>query len=509
MALDQLLEGYAVAASVPALTVTGLNLDSRRVSKGEVYLALKGTLNHGLQFAANAEAAGACAVLVDVADLEAGDEHLATLELPVIPVRNLADVAGPLASRFFGHPTHELEVCGVTGTDGKTSVCRFISEALREQGIVTGYIGTIGWGVDDELEPNPLTTPDPVTLQRMFASLRQRGATVVALEVSSHALSQGRVNGVSFDVAVLTNLGRDHLDYHGSVENYSAAKEKLFAWPGLAGVVLNLDDDLGRTLNLKIAATGSGPTVMGYSTTPERKTECSEVVLAGNIVADENGLSFDLHDATWHHRLCSPLLGRFNVQNLLASYGALRLLGVAANDASNQLSRLRSVPGRMEHFTTAGAANAVIDFAHTPQALEAAINSLRPHCRGRLIVVFGCGGDRDTGKRPLMGSVAARLADVVIVTDDNPRTEPSQDIIREIMLGIKDTSTTTVISDRGKAITEALQDAANDDWVLIAGKGHEDYQVIGTTRYDYSDRALVEDYMSRHAQRAGVCGGEG
>jgi len=497
MPLDELLDGFAAEDDIPALSVHGLNLDSRCVTVGDVYLAVQGTVSHGLEFAQAAEKAGASATLIDATDVSAEDARLTALAKPVIRVTNLAMVAGPLASRFFGHPTRQLEVCGVTGTDGKTSVCRFISEALCQQGQVTGYIGTIGWGIGEELEPNPLTTPDPVTLQRMFKSLRERGATAVALEVSSHALAQGRVNGVAFDVAVLTNFGRDHLDYHGSVANYSAAKELLFAWPNLRGVVLNVDDPLGQKLYLQMGEKDPKPTVLGFSTNSQVDQESD--VVASDIVADENGLAFTLSANAFHTETRSPLLGRFNVQNLLASFGALTLLGVAANDAIAQLTAVRSVPGRMEHFTAQGAANAVVDYAHTPQALEAAIRTLRLHCRGRLIVVFGCGGDRDTGKRQLMGEVAAEFADAIIVTDDNPRTENSQDIINQVMTGVPSASNVKVINDRSLAITTALQEASPEDWVLVAGKGHEDYQIIGTTVHPFSDRSLVADVLAQRS----------
>lgn len=493
MPLRELLAPLEPASDIPDLALMGLALDSRAIKQGFVYLAVQGSVAHGLDYIDSALSSGAVAVLVDAEDTHADIAALINGKkagVPLIRVPDLIANAGVLASQFYDHPTRHIEVCGVTGTDGKTSVCRFISESLRSLGIKTGYIGTIGWGIDDELEPNPLTTPDPVTLQRMFASLRERGATCVAIEVSSHALAQGRINGVALDVAILTNLGRDHLDYHGTLQHYRAAKEKLFHWPGLRGVVLNTDDEFGRQLQSDLGGSQtSNLKILGYSVSA--KSELQSSIVASAISADARGLGFSLQVEGVVYPLRSPLLGTFNVQNLLACFGALRLLGVSANDGVNALAELKSVPGRMEHFTVDGGTNAVVDFAHTPQALEAAIKTLRHHCEGRLTVVFGCGGDRDKGKRKLMGKVASRFADQVIVTDDNPRSEASTAIIEQILSGIENGSATRVISDRGEAITEALRHAANDDWVLVAGKGHEDYQIVGNQRFDFSDRAKV------------------
>ncbi|MBX2878497.1 MAG: UDP-N-acetylmuramoyl-L-alanyl-D-glutamate--2,6-diaminopimelate ligase, partial [Granulosicoccus sp.] len=503
---------FDAVGAIPDLALSGLALDSRNCRTGYAYLAVQGSVAHGLDFAESAVASGAVAVLVDAADAKADEAVFFRQDksaVPLIRVPDLIGNAGVLASRFYDYPTRHINVCGVTGTDGKTSVCRFISESLRYLGVKSGYIGTIGWGIDSELEPNPLTTPDPVSLQRMFASLRERGAKCVAIEVSSHALAQGRINGVALDVAVLTNLGRDHLDYHGSVKRYREAKEKLFFWPGLRGVVLNVDDEFGQQLNTKLNGAGStaSPTVVRYAldNTAASTTDLAAAdLVAADLAADAQGLIFSLRTDESEHAIRSSLLGTFNVQNMLACFGALRLLGVSAEEGAQALSALKAVPGRMEHFTVEGGTNAVVDYAHTPQALEAAIKTLRHHCDGQLTVVFGCGGDRDKGKRKLMGAVASRLADRIIVTDDNPRTESSDTIIQQILSGVETGSSTRVISDRGEAITEALQNAANDDWVLVAGKGHEDYQIVGDSRLDFSDRVVVADVLRQMQVTAGA-----
>ena len=489
--LDQILSGFDAitdATLVPeSLVITGMTLNSQAVKPGFAYVALQGTKAHGLDYLDDAVARGASVVLLD----RATTRDLSAVSLPVVKIPDLAESLGALASAFYHDPSRHLSVCGVTGTDGKTSVAQFIAQALTSMGIRTGYIGTIGWGVGDSLLPNPLTTPDAITLQSMMASMKASGVSHVVLEVSSHALVQGRVNGVVFDVAVLTNLGRDHLDYHGTAENYAQAKQKLFVWPGLSGAVLNHNDRFGQTLASMI-----NPEVPLLRYSGHAGTDRDDVSLSVSDVSyTDDGMRFVLHDANQRWVVNSSLIGQFNIDNLLATYGALRTFGISAPDAAIALDKVRAVPGRMERFAVSGRASVVVDYSHTPQALQAALTSLRTHCSGRLWVVFGCGGDRDSGKRPLMGDIAVTHADHVIVTDDNPRTEASDDIIRDILAGMDASQPAMhephVIADRGKAIDYALENAVAGDWVLIAGKGHEDYQIVGRERLVFSDRATV------------------
>ena len=506
------------SAALDNIKVCGLCADSRELATGDIFAALQGGSYHGLDYLelVNRKAA---ALLVDI-----GDARAASIEtpLPVVRVSSLSDRLGEIAATVYQHPTAKMKVCGVTGTDGKTSVSRFIALVLQELGLRAGYIGTIGWGLADgtvdrtvdnddlvaELEDNPLTTPPPATLQAMLASLQQRKAEYVVLEVSSHALAQGRTSGVQFDVVALTNLGRDHLDYHHTLENYRAAKRMLFDWPGIDKAVLNLDDEFGREIAGDFAANEtSAAKVAGYSINTSSETQPASELFATDVVADTRGVAFTLHHKAQQWRVETGLLGHFNVSNLLAASAVLMNFGIDLPRIIKALSRLKPVDGRMERFHAAGRPTAVVDYSHTPQSLGLALETVRQHCDGALWVVFGCGGDRDRGKRPQMGRQAVELADHVVVTDDNPRTESSAEIIDEILAGTDSADRSgssscldlTVIADRREAIVYAMTNAAAADWVLVAGKGHEDYQIVGTDQLHFSDRAVVTELLSAAA----------
>ena len=486
--------------------ISGISADSRELTEGDIFAALQGAQNHGLDYLEliNRKAS---ALLVDRSDARA--EKIET-PLPVVRVSMLAERLGDIASGIYQYPSAQMKLCGITGTDGKTSVSRFVASVLRDLGLRAGYIGTIGWGMadgkaqdgelEDELVDNPLTTPPPATLQAMLASLQQKKAEYAVLEVSSHALDQGRASGVQFDVVVLTNLGRDHLDYHQTHDNYRAAKKKLFDWPGIDAAVVNLDDEFGRSLHQR-GCDESACQMVGYSIEDAvgKTTDAQPQLFATDIVADTSGLAFTLCKGEQQWRVSTGLLGRFNVSNLLAAVGVLDAFGIAVQKVVDVLSGIKPVDGRMERFHVTGKPTAVVDYSHTPQALEVALKTMRQHCDGDLWVVFGCGGDRDRGKRPEMGQVAMELADHVIVTDDNPRTERSADIIEEILTGVRGSTSASnnldVISERRDAIVHALSEAAPDDWVLVAGKGHEDYQIVGTERLHFSDRELVSELL--------------
>ncbi|MGQ7843012.1 UDP-N-acetylmuramoyl-L-alanyl-D-glutamate--2,6-diaminopimelate ligase [Granulosicoccus sp. 3-233] len=487
--LDSLLTDYT-CESLPKLQLQGLSQDSRLVQSGDLYLALAGGTTHGMCFAEAAVAAGAVAVLCsrDVMSAHASTvDSLRAEQVPLVAIEDLDSHYVRLASRFYRQPDRALKLIAVTGTDGKTSVCRFIAQALTAIDQPCGYIGTLGWGLGEQLQSTELTTPDAVSLHRMLAVMRDQGARAVALEASSHGLAEGRLDGLALDVAVLTNFGRDHLDYHQSLEAYRAAKARLFSWPGLEAMVVNGRDSLGRELLTQ------GEGLAQFAFHGDASTEVSEsagracIIRATNIRASDSGLHFSLAEGDAVGDVDTSLLGRFNVDNLLACYGCLRACGVAANQARHALASVTPVCGRMERLGHDNQPTVVIDFSHTPQALAVAIDAVRVHCRGSLWVVFGCGGDRDPGKRAPMAA-AAEAADHVVLTDDNPRTERSEDIIADALQGFRQPEAVQVIADRAQAIAYAIAHAASDDLVLIAGKGHEDYQIIGTTRHSFSDR---------------------
>ena len=490
--LDTLLSPWAVN-SVPAIAVSGVNLDSRMVEQGDVYLAIEGATTHGMHFAEKAVETGAVAVACSAASKDEFSDVVSRLEqrnVPVVIVNELTSCCGAIASRYYHEPDQSMTIVAVTGTDGKTSVCRFIAQSLNAISQSCGYIGTLGWGVGDALNDTALTTPDSVTLRRLLASMRDQGAKFIALEASSHGIAEGRLDGLSLDVAVLTNLGRDHLDYHGSIEAYRAAKERLFGWESLQAVVLNADDAMGRDLIRDITHVAR----IAYSTSD---SQCGHVetnndsrfsaLYATNIDTDDSGLAFDLVSGVVKQRISTTLLGRFNVDNLLACYGSLIACGVAANDAIHGIGSVTPVAGRMERLGGGDKPTVVIDFSHTPNALTVAIEAVRVHCTNRLWVVFGCGGDRDKGKRAPMAS-ASEAADHIVLTDDNPRTERSETIINDVMQGFADHHKVTVIADRADAIRHAINRAEPGDLVLIAGKGHEDYQIVGAQKHHFSDR---------------------
>ena len=482
--LRALLQGYA--EQVPDLHLNGVELDSRRVTPGCLFLALRGHAQHGLSFVGEALKRGAAAVAWEpVLDLPAPQ-----LEVPAIAVEDLGRRAGEIAARYWRHPSHGVFSVGVTGTDGKTSTAHLVAQALDRLGTPCGYFGTLGYGRLGQLADASHTTPDPVRLQALLAGQREAGARAFAMEVSSHALDQGRVAGVEFDVAVLTNIGRDHLDYHGSIEHYAAAKRRLFAWPGLRAAVLNRDDAHGAEWARALAVPAE-VTLYGIGGEPPAR---ERYVLATDLDLHVAGLRFLVRSTWGEARIDSRLLGRFNVYNLLAALACLLQHGVELKDAAAALGECGTVPGRIEGFRGPRAAPlVVVDYAHTPQALVQVLNALRAHTSGKLWCVFGCGGDRDRGKRPLMGRAAAELADVAIVTDDNPRSESPAAIVADILEGIPAElrARVSVEHDRARAIERAVREAGADDVVLVAGKGHEDYQLYGSERRSFSDRAHV------------------
>ena len=487
--LYALIEGVVDDLSnIPDRPIAGVQLDSRKVRAGELFIALAGTQGHGADYITSAIEQGAAAVLVeaDAEEMELRDFQGVTI--PIISIKGLRSLAGVIAARFYGHPARAMTVIGITGTNGKTSVSQFIAQALNAKA-PCGVVGTLGSGLWGQLIDTGHTTPDAVSLQVELATQRDAGARFVAMEVSSHGLHQERVSGVAFDVAVFTNLSHDHLDYHGDMEAYAEAKQRLFKQTGLRVGVLNLDDATGAQW---YKALQDELTLIGYSLNPALAGKAE--LVAEKLELSAQGIAMELVSPEGRASLNSPLLGRFNASNLLAALGALIGTGLTLDEAVTALAQVRTVPGRMERFGGAGQPLVVVDYAHTPDALEQALKALREHQPENLICVFGCGGDRDKEKRPLMGAIAARLADSVIVTDDNPRHEAADAIVKDILAGMGDRQP-RIVRDRATAIAEAIGLAQSNDIVLVAGKGHEDYQQLGDVRLPFSDREVVKNLL--------------
>jgi UDP-N-acetylmuramoyl-L-alanyl-D-glutamate--2,6-diaminopimelate ligase len=490
--LGGLLAGFAdVPANLAKRPIAGLAIDSRVVRPGEVFFALRGGNRHGMEFLEAVAGTAAAVVWEPPYDgLLPSAEHA----VPLLAVPELRRKLGPIIARFYGEPSRRLQVVGITGTDGKTSCAHFIAQALSDANSgLCGILGTLGVGVHGRTEPSPHTTPDPLAVQRWLAELIADGRRYAAMEVSSHALEQGRVNGVEFAVAVLTNLTRDHLDYHGSVESYAAAKRRLFLEHQPGWMVLNLEDAFGRGIADDLR---DRKTVIGYGL-GRKPDQLARFVWGENLELTASGLRMEIRSSWGDGRLWAGLLGRFNASNVLATVATLLALDLPFAEALERVTHAATVPGRMERLEGGlGRPLVVVDYAHTPHALEQVLNALREHGGNRLWCVFGCGGDRDPGKRPLMGAVAERLADRVIVTDDNPRAEDPNRIVRDILAGMGRPEAATLIRDRRAAIVRALTDATADDIVLIAGKGHEDYQIVGTDRLPFSDHAVARQCLS-------------
>ena len=483
--LSALLAGLVEVSPHRDVEITGITATSQDVRPGDLFLAIAGKRTHGLMHLQQALARGAAAIAWEAREGLSFPADAGTI--PHFQIQRLGWQAGFIADRFYQHPSRDMKLIGVTGTDGKTSVSQFIAQALNEQRRPCGVIGTLGYGLYGSLLPGPHTTPEAIRLQTELDSMRRCGAHWVAMEVSSHGLDQGRVNGTSFDAAVLTNISRDHFDYHGDFESYAKAKQRLFHSPGLAYAVFNLDDAGGREL----VDTLSGSTeVWGY-TLEGRRMPLEGLVSATRTILDENGMRLEVETPLGTGVLTSRLIGHFNASNLLAALAVLLVLNIPLSDALRRLSEVTAVPGRMESFGGVDQPRVVVDYAHTPAALGHALTALRVHCRGRLWCVFGCGGDRDSGKRPAMAQAAERLADAVIVTDDNPRNEDPKTIANDILQGFDDARSARVIHDRGEAIAWTISQACSGDIVLVAGKGHETTQSVRDQQLAFSDRHHV------------------
>lgn len=474
---------------LPAVKVGGLKLDSRQVAANDLFIAVPGYQVDGRHFIDAAIAAGAAVVL---ADSEAVGMELRGSTW-VIEVPQLKNQLSHIAGRFFHEPSQALDIIGVTGTNGKTSVTYIAAQLLESLDVRCGVIGTTGSGFPGHLLSETHTTPDAIAVQHRLHVLRSEGAQAVAMEVSSHALVQRRAEAVHFKVGVATNISRDHLDYHGTMANYAGAKRRLFTELDTQFSVLNADDSA-------VAAWLPDRTdSWRFSLTPQ---SAAHSLWASDVRYAHDGTEFTLnvrhsHDSLEQLSVHSPLLGGFNVYNLLAAIGAVITLGHPPQAVVTACNKLHAVPGRMEAFGgTAGQPLVIVDYAHTPDALQQVLSALRRHCQGQLWCVFGCGGDRDRGKRPQMGAVAADLADQVVVTDDNPRTEEPEQIVKDILAGMPSRQRVQVIMGRDNAVRQVIAQAKAEDVVLLAGKGHEDYQIIGQQRIDYDERKLVAEIIA-------------
>jgi len=503
--LHQWAAEQMAALNVP---VTRLVTDSRAIQRGDTFVAYPGEKSDGRQFIENAIQNGANAVIYET--LLSGHpgeaRHFAwnkAWQLPRLGVADLRQRAGWLADAVYGEPSKNLWTVGITGTNGKTSTSHWIAHALSAAGKRCAVIGTLGNGfVDanaDALQSTVNTTPDAVRVHGLLADYLHEGAQSIAMEVSSHALSQGRVNAVRFNVAMLTNLSRDHLDYHGDMQSYAAAKRKLFNWQQLGFVVLNLDDEYGIELAESLQDNDAEVIAYGLSDGALQLAERLGLrMVYGNLLEmSGQGLKLAVHSSWGTAQLDSTLIGRFNAANLLGSLAVLLVSGIALSDAVAALGMVQPVRGRMQRLGDAQQPTVVVDYAHTPDALEKVLLALREVTLvsgGRVVCVFGCGGDRDRGKRAMMGTVAEKFSDICIVTSDNPRSESPDAIIAEIVGGMNGKNH-QIIVERAAAIQRAIRLARRGDTVLIAGKGHEDYQEINGVKHPFNDVLVAQQAL--------------
>ena len=497
VSLKELLSDFCDSDYLPDVEVKGLALDSRQVEQGYVFVALEGGFDHGLAYAEAAISRGAVAVLCDAQHDQYCQQILSKIMTMAvcIPVKNLYSKLSLLSNKFYCSPSEKIFVSGVTGTDGKTSVSHFIAQAMNSNDAPAALIGTLGNGLIDQLDESSHTTPDIFSLNSMLSRFEQQGATSVAMEVSSHGLDQDRVQGIDFDVAVLTNLTRDHLDYHGNIESYKQAKKKLFIENNDRSLVLNVDDAFGSEM---FSEFGGKRTVWLYGLNELQVKQSKLFVYANHIENKPQGMKFMLVSSYGSAEVNLGLIGEFNIYNALACFCVLLQSGMNFNYAVKRIEKLQTVTGRMEVISKEDKPVVVIDYAHTPEALSQALINVRKHVIGKVICVFGCGGDRDAGKRPLMAQAADALADLVILTSDNPRNEDPAQIIDEIRQGISSELKLIVEEDRASAIQQAINMASTDDLILIAGKGHEEYQIIANKKIPFSDKQKAIDSLEAY-----------
>lgn len=484
---------YGKMVTTHDIEIHGIQYDSRKIEKGDLFVAMKGVLTDGHNYISTAVSNGATAIVLEN-DTAFPDSFFMHAGVVKIVVGNSRQALALMSANYFGHPAKQLRLVGVTGTNGKTTTTYLVKHLLESssptlQGKV-GLIGTIEYIIGGEKYPATHTTPESLELHKLFAAMVERHCTHVVMEVSSHSLHQDRVYGLEFDAAVFMNLTQDHLDYHGTMANYFAAKKILF--DGLSSsswAITNADDDSGREI-----VRGTKASILTYGTVADADITARSVSLS----MDRTGFTLCYHDT--EIAMQSPLVGSFNVSNVLAACSVGFALGIPAAAMQKSVASMVSVPGRFEKIFSNHGWFAIVDYAHTPDALEKCLNTIRgvlpDHRSSRIITVFGAGGDRDKAKRPLMGKVVDALSDVVVVTSDNPRTEDPNAIIDNVLAGVSRKDNLFVEPNRRRAIASALSMAEAEDVVLIAGKGHEDYQIIGTTKHHFSDREIVEEFIA-------------
>lgn len=492
--LSDLLQGLLDNNQCPQVNISGITIDSRTVRAGDCFIGLKGALTDGAHYIEQSVVAGAVVVLIDSAtEVKINQSEIS---VPVLFIKDLTAQVSEIASRFYDHPSPQLEITAFTGTNGKTTCTQLYSQLMAKvsiagDAVIPAYIGTTGYAIAEcSLQNQPdtefknkhnshqLTTPDAVSAQRILAELLNNGAQYVALEASSHSLVQHRLKAVNINTAVFTNLSRDHLDYHQTLENYAAAKASLFEMSSVKTAIINLDDAVGEKIIAQLR-----PDITLHSFSLSNK---AAAIYCSSIAVSATGIVAEIKTPWGSGTLRSPLLGQFNLSNLLAVIAVACSQGAALSDCLHILPELQPIIGRMELVSSKMQPQVVVDYAHTPDALEKALQSLKPYCRGKLWLIFGCGGNRDTGKREQMGRIAAQYADKVVVTNDNPRFEAPEKIAQQIVQGVD--GDVEVELDRRRAIATCIIQADKQDMILIAGKGHENYQIIENDRIAFSDQ---------------------
>ena len=504
MLLSELLNPFVELPKKMDREVLGITTDSRDVEPGYVFIAQVGYGHHdGRDFIQEALHSGAVAVLSELTvnqDTKTSllmPAHTSHVVVPHIQIYNLTELVGHVADKFYNQPSMQMQMIGVTGTNGKTTITTLLSKAMKQLDILAGLIGTHGQGLDiDKLNYTGLTTPGPVALQTTLASMRDLGCEAVSMEVSSHGIAQSRVRGVYFDTLVLSNVTRDHLDFHGDISAYHAVKKKFLCDYAARYLVLNLDDEVGKQVAKDYQGSAS---LIGYTLRNDPNLGLDNVLRGYQVYADLNGLQMLVSYKSTTVKIATKLIGSFNAYNLLAVVASLLTMDFKLSEIAEALQGITPVEGRMESYGGGDKPTVIVDYAHTPAALEEVLVSLQRYCERRLVCVFGCGGDRDSGKRKLMGQIAERYADHVIITDDNPRHESSKRIVEQVLRGFLCPWAVDVIHDRTKAIVHAIDEAMPGDVILIAGKGHESYQIIGDEKIAFSDKEQVKFLLNLRA----------
>ncbi|OCH18496.1 UDP-N-acetylmuramoyl-L-alanyl-D-glutamate--2,6-diaminopimelate ligase [Aliivibrio sp. 1S165] len=488
MQLSELLLPWCELNQV--VEISSMTLDSRKVTTGCLFVAIQGHAVDGRQFIPVAIKQGASAVLAQSDEINKTGTIGFIDQTPIIYLDALSIKLSAVAGRFYHAEQRKMQLVGITGTNGKTTISQIIAQWATLLGKPAGVMGTTGNGLLTDLKPALNTTGNPIEIQQTLSDLENIGAKLTALEISSHGLVQSRVNALNFDAAVFTNLSRDHLDYHGDMESYAKAKKLLFTTHNPTKSIINADDSVGVSWLKEL------PSAIGVSLNEKQLSfHSGKKVFATSVIYSTDGIQISLNSDWGSANLSVPLIGAFNASNILVAFATLLSLGYDILELEVAAPKLSAVIGRMELFSSEGKAKIVVDYAHTPDALDKALQALRVHCSGKLWCIFGCGGDRDTGKRPMMARIAEQQADVIILSDDNPRSEDPGIITKDMLVGLNEPEAAKIIHDRFDACQYALSQAGENDIILLAGKGHEDYQVLANKTVHYSDRESAQKLL--------------